>query len=74
MTTLAEPPSLDSPVDSAETMADLLHRLGDVPPARVRMHPTPGTATEADVARIHGKEKRLFELVDGILDPFAELY
>ena len=27
----------------------------------------PGTATEADVERIHAKEKRLYELIDGVL-------
>jgi Uma2 family endonuclease len=50
-----------------ETVADLLKRLGDVPPSRVRMVPTPGTATEKDVIRIHDREGRLFELVDGVL-------
>jgi Uma2 family endonuclease len=50
-----------------ETLADLFERLGDVPAYRVRLHPAPGTATEADVlARPHG-EKRLCELVDGVL-------
>ncbi|APW59351.1 Uma2 family endonuclease [Paludisphaera borealis] len=52
-----------------ETVADLLKRLGDVPPSRVRMVPTPGTATEKDVIRFHNRsrEGRLFELVDGVL-------
>lgn len=49
------------------TMADLLERLGDIPPHRVRLRPLPGTATEADVAAIQAREKRLFELVDGVL-------
>jgi len=49
------------------TVADLLKRLGDVPAFRVRMVPTPGTATEKDVVRIHDRENRLFELVDGVL-------
>ena len=31
------------------------------------MNPSPGTATVADVVRIERKEKRLFELVDGVL-------
>ncbi|ETX00538.1 MAG: hypothetical protein ETSY1_10845 [Candidatus Entotheonella factor] len=31
---------------SIETLADLLNRLGDIDPARVRFHPAPGTATE----------------------------
>ncbi len=65
MTTLAAEPAIIQ--DSPETMADLLRHLGDISPARVRMHPAPGTATEKDVVRIHGTEKRLFELVDGVL-------
>ncbi len=68
MTTLAEPStSTSTAVDSPETIADLLERLGDVPPNRVRMHPAPGTATEADVVRIEARENRLFELIDGVL-------
>jgi len=50
-----------------ETVADLLESLGDIPPERVRMHPWPGTATEEDVLAIHATEKRLCELVDGVL-------
>ncbi len=50
-----------------ETVADLLRQLGDVPAARVRMTPTPGAATEEDVIKIHDREGRLFELVDGVL-------
>src|SRR5687768_16806477 len=49
------------------TMADLLERLGDIPPHRVRLRPAPGTATEADVVAIEARENRLFELVDGVL-------
>jgi Uma2 family endonuclease len=33
----------------------------------VRLRPAPGKATEADVLRIHRREKRLYELVDGVL-------
>jgi Uma2 family endonuclease len=50
-----------------ETIADLLNRLGGVPPERIRMQPAPGTATEADVLLRPNGEKRLFELVDGVL-------
>jgi Uma2 family endonuclease len=49
-----------------ETIADLLDRLG-VPPERVRFRPPPGTATEADVIAAFNGEKRLCELVDGVL-------
>jgi Uma2 family endonuclease len=50
-----------------ETLADLHQRLGAVPLCRIRMHPAPGTATEADVLMRPNGEKRLFELVDGVL-------
>jgi len=53
--------------EATESLGDLLRRLGDISPDRVRMHPAPGTATEADVIAIEGKENRLFELVDGVL-------
>ncbi len=49
------------------TMADLLEILGDIPPERILMRPPPGTATEDDVIAIHAREKRLCELVDGVL-------
>lgn len=53
---------------TAETLAELLHRLGDVPPERVLLDPHPGRATAADVVRfLKGSEKRLVELVDGVL-------
>ena len=52
---------------TAVTVSDLLHQLGDIPPERVRLQSTPGTATEADVVAVHGREKRLCELVDGVL-------
>jgi len=50
-----------------QTVADLLEGLGGVPPSRVLMTPTPGTATEADVIAIHDRANRLCELVDGTL-------
>ncbi|MBM3999470.1 MAG: Uma2 family endonuclease [Planctomycetes bacterium] len=49
------------------TAADLVHRFGAIPIARVRSDPAPGTATEDDVVRIHDRENRLYELVDGAL-------
>ena len=39
------------------TIADLLKRLGDIPPERVRLHPTPGTATEKDLLKVVDREK-----------------
>src|SRR2546423_1746030 len=50
-----------------QTLADVLHKLGDVPTSRIRFHPYPGTATEQDVLVIHAREGRLFELIDGVL-------
>jgi Uma2 family endonuclease len=52
---------------AAETVADLLAHLGDIPPARIRLHPPPGTATEQDVLDIQARTDRLCELVDGVL-------
>jgi Uma2 family endonuclease len=49
------------------TVAELLEQLGNVPAFRVRLQPTPGTATESDVLALHDHENRLFELVDGVL-------
>lgn len=51
-----------------ETLADLLKQLGKVPLRRIRFWPPLGTATEADViAAREAPERRLFELVDGVL-------
>jgi Uma2 family endonuclease len=50
-----------------ENAGELLDRLGNVPPHRVRMTPFPGTATERDVLAMHDHHDRLFELVDGTL-------
>jgi Uma2 family endonuclease len=49
------------------TVADVFDRLGPIPARRIRSDPSPGTATEQDVVEIHDREKRLYELVDGIL-------
>ncbi len=51
-----------------DTVADLLHDLGGIPPERVLWTPRPGTATEADLLRCIDREpKRLVELIDGTL-------
>jgi Uma2 family endonuclease len=52
-------------VAAEPTLADIARRFGPIPLRRVRLHPYP--ATEDDVAEIHDREKRLYELVDGIL-------
>jgi Uma2 family endonuclease len=49
------------------TAADLLQRFGPIPLSRVRTRPIPGTATEQDAVSIQEREKRLCELVDGVL-------
>jgi Uma2 family endonuclease len=59
-TAISEPPN-------HQTIAELLERLGGVSAARVRLQPSPGTATERDVVAVHDRENRLFELVDGTL-------
>ncbi|OWK36253.1 Uma2 family endonuclease [Fimbriiglobus ruber] len=50
-----------------DTIDDLLESLGGISPKRVRLFPSPGTATEEDVVRIHDTEDRLCELIDGTL-------
>ena len=50
-----------------DTLAELLERLGSISPARVRFRPPPGTATQQDVLACDKGEKRLCELVDGVL-------
>jgi Uma2 family endonuclease len=49
------------------TIAELLASLGGVSATRVRIRPSPGTATERDVIAVHDRENRLCELVDGTL-------
>lgn len=49
------------------TIADLYRRFGRISFERIRHDPPPGTATIDDVVRIHDRENRLYELVDGIL-------
>jgi Uma2 family endonuclease len=59
---------MDPAIANLETVADLLERLGDIPPHRVRMKPYPGTATEQDViAAEAAPDKRLCELIDSTL-------
>jgi len=45
---------------------DLIRHLG-VPASRIRLHPPPGTAVEADVLRVHEEEGRLCDLIEGVL-------
>lgn len=51
-----------------DNLAELMERLGGVPLERIRMEAPPGTATEKDVLALRaGPERRLCELVDGVL-------
>jgi Uma2 family endonuclease len=56
-----------SPFATDVTIADLLKRLGNIPANRVRLHPTPGTATEKDLLDVLDHENRPCELVEGTL-------
>src|SRR4051812_37008697 len=60
MATVTSPPAL-------RTLADLLEQLGGISPARVRLQPPPGTATEQDVIAADRHGDRLCELVDQVL-------
>ena len=55
------------PRPAAETVADLLERLGDIPAAHVLLQPSPGNATVADLIRVNDRKVRLCELVEGTL-------
>src|SRR5271166_4211993 len=59
--------SSHSPFATDVTIADLLKRLGNIPANRVRLYPTPGTATEKDLLEVLDHENRLCELVEGTL-------
>ncbi len=51
-----------------DNFAALMERLGGVPLERIRMDAPPGMATEKDVLALRaGPERRLCELVDGVL-------
>jgi Uma2 family endonuclease len=54
-------------INGGVTIADLLARLGNIPPKRVRLYPTPGTATEKDLIWVLDHENRPCELVEGTL-------
>jgi Uma2 family endonuclease len=56
-----------TPLASSATIGDLLKRLGHIPAERVRLRPTPGTATEKDVIDVLDRENRPCELVEGTL-------
>lgn len=55
------------PTTTPLTLAELVERLGGVPLDRIRCRPAPGTATVQDVIDVQVREKRLCELIDGVL-------
>jgi hypothetical protein len=56
-----------STASSIRTPADLLARLGDISPDRVRFRPPPGSATVQDVIAVRQREGVCCELVEGVL-------
>ncbi|MGO8745267.1 MAG: hypothetical protein ACLQNE_04695 [Thermoguttaceae bacterium] len=52
---------------TARTIADVLSRLAGFPADRIRVYPTPGTATEQDVLEAESRNNRICELIDGTL-------
>lgn len=60
-------PRMRGPLKNARNLKDLLTRLGDIPPERVRLYPFPGTATEQDLLRVLDHENVPCELIDGVL-------
>lgn len=49
------------------TLADIIAKLGDIPPERILLEPAPGTATEKDLIRVNERDNLLCELVFGTL-------
>lgn len=58
---------IDSPRGDVLTLRDLIDQLGSIPPDRIRLHPAPGTAVEADVVLLNEGKSSLFELIDGTI-------
>jgi Uma2 family endonuclease len=56
-----------APLASSASIGDLLKRLGHIPAERVRLRPSPGTATEKDVIDVLNRENVPCELVEGTL-------
>ena len=51
---------------AATALEDLLEALGSIAASRVRLHPSPGTATEEDLIAVNARKSGIFELVDGV--------
>jgi Uma2 family endonuclease len=63
---MATAPAVTSP-RTIWTLADLFERFGPIPADRIRTCPSPGLATEQDVLDVRRRERRLCELIDGVL-------
>ncbi|HEX4588984.1 MAG TPA: Uma2 family endonuclease [Gemmataceae bacterium] len=59
--------AVTEPVQALRTLAELMDHLGGIPAARIRLHPTPGTATAEDAFAVKRNEDRLCEVIDGVL-------
>lgn len=66
-TTVRETERSETPLPPDWSIADLQRFLGDVPAERIRLFPSPGTATEADLLWVLDHEDRVCELIDGVL-------
>ncbi len=64
MATMTTPASV---LSATLSLADVHDHLGGIPLHRIRANPPPGFAKVQDVTAIHDKERRLYELVDGVL-------
>ncbi len=54
-------------LEAFSTIENLLDALGGISPGRVRLHPPPGMATEADLIAFNARKETLCELVEGVL-------
>ncbi|MCA9162391.1 MAG: Uma2 family endonuclease [Planctomycetales bacterium] len=59
--------AFDPALPSDWTLADLQRHLGDIPPERIRLFPSPGLATEQDALDWNESKRGLCELVDRVL-------
>src|SRR5688500_14131831 len=49
------------------TAAEMQSQLGGIPLERIRMVPSPGSATKEDLLHLLDSENRICELIDGVL-------
>ena len=61
------PTVVNQGIETAAELFELIERLGDIPPERVLLRPTPGEATEDDLLDHMSRTGRICELVDSVL-------